>query len=53
MANTSDSFSKTSRWDLLPHSDTIRDLPYLLKDFVRRVISTVQGGGSRGGYSAV
>ncbi|KAI9817342.1 MAG: hypothetical protein M1826_001624 [Phylliscum demangeonii] len=40
--------------------DTLRDIPYLLKDFSRRVVSTVQGGGgrvggagSRGGYSAV
>ncbi|KAI9675707.1 MAG: hypothetical protein M1817_001074 [Caeruleum heppii] len=40
-------------WDLLPHGDTLRDLPYLLKDWTRRVINTVQGGGSRGGYSAV
>ncbi|KAK6593618.1 hypothetical protein H4I95_11407 [Botrytis cinerea] len=40
-------------WDLLPHGDTIRDVPYLLKDWSRRVLSTVQGGGSRGGYAAV
>lgn len=40
-------------WDLLPHSDTIRDVPYLLKDFIRRVLNSVQGTGSRGGYSAV
>ncbi|KAI8687714.1 Autophagy-related protein 27 [Fusarium keratoplasticum] len=40
-------------WDLLPHSDTIRDIPYLLKDWIRRVLNTVQGTGSRGGYSAV
>lgn len=40
-------------WDLLPHSDTIRDIPYLLKDWARRVLNTVQGTGSRGGYSAV
>ncbi|KAF4456084.1 hypothetical protein F53441_1699 [Fusarium austroafricanum] len=40
-------------WDLLPHSDTIRDVPYLLKDWIRRVLNTVQGTGSRGGYSAV
>ncbi|KAK9784093.1 putative Autophagy-related protein 27 [Seiridium cardinale] len=41
-------------WDLLPHGDTIRDIPYLLKDWTRRVLSTVQGSGSgsRGGYSA-
>ncbi|KAI0154417.1 autophagy-related protein 27 [Xylariaceae sp. FL1272] len=40
-------------WDLLPHGDTIRDIPYLLKDWSRRVLNTVQGSGSRGGYSAV
>lgn len=40
-------------WDLLPHGDTIRDIPYLLKDWVRRVLNSVQGAGSRGGYSAV
>lgn len=40
-------------WDLLPHGDTIRDVPYLLKDWSRRVVSSVQGGGSRGGYAAV
>jgi len=40
-------------WDLLPHGDTIRDVPYLLKDWTRRVVNTVQGNGSRGGYSAV
>lgn len=39
--------------DLLPGGDTIRDLPYLAKDWSRRVLSTVQGGGSRGGYAAV
>lgn len=68
-----------SGWDLLPHSDTLRDMyaspspspsfsryspplflshlicgsPYLIRDFVGHVISTVKGGGSRGGYSAV
>ncbi|KAF1986744.1 hypothetical protein K402DRAFT_376618 [Aulographum hederae CBS 113979] len=40
-------------WDLIPHGDTIRDIPYIMKDLGRRVVSTVQGGGSRGGYSAV
>ncbi|KAF2194794.1 hypothetical protein K469DRAFT_706282 [Zopfia rhizophila CBS 207.26] len=40
-------------WDLLPHGDTIRDIPYILKDWARRVANTVQGPGSRGGYSAV
>lgn len=41
-------------WDLLPHADAIRDVPYLFNDWVRRVINTLQGsGGSRGGYAAV
>ncbi|KAK0662948.1 putative autophagy protein Atg27 [Cercophora samala] len=40
-------------WDLLPHGDTLRDVPYLLKDWTRRVLNTVQSSGSRGGYSAV
>ncbi|EXJ66261.1 uncharacterized protein A1O5_10413 [Cladophialophora psammophila CBS 110553] len=40
-------------WDLLPHGDTIRDIPYLFKDWSRKVIDTVSGGGTRGGYSAV
>ncbi|KFY70641.1 hypothetical protein V499_09024 [Pseudogymnoascus sp. VKM F-103] len=40
-------------WDLLPHGDTIRDIPYLAKDWSRRVFNTVQDSGSRGGYSAV
>jgi len=40
-------------WDLLPHGDTIRDIPYIFQDWIRRVINTLQGPGSRGGYSAV
>jgi len=40
-------------WDLLPHGDTLRDIPYLLGDWTRRVLNTVQNTGSRGGYSAV
>ncbi|KAG8630501.1 hypothetical protein KVT40_002120 [Elsinoe batatas] len=40
-------------WDLVPHGDSIRDLPYILKDWARNVIDTIQGGGYRGGYSAV
>ncbi|KAL8969730.1 MAG: hypothetical protein Q9183_001859 [Haloplaca sp. 2 TL-2023] len=40
-------------WDLIPHSETIRDIPYIFKDWMRRVMNTLQGGGSRGGYSAV
>ncbi|PNS18246.1 Autophagy-related protein 27 [Sphaceloma murrayae] len=40
-------------WDLVPHGDSIRDLPYILKDWAKSVIDTVQGRGYRGGYSAV
>ncbi|PLB48239.1 putative autophagy protein Atg27 [Aspergillus steynii IBT 23096] len=40
-------------WDLLPHGDTLRDVPYIFQDWLRRVINTLQGSGSRGGYSAV
>lgn len=40
-------------WDLVPHGDTIRDLPYLMKDWGRSIVGTVQGHGTRGGYSAV
>jgi len=40
-------------WDLLPHGDTIRDMPYIAKDFARKVAGTVQGSGSRGGYATV
>jgi len=36
-------------FDLVPHADTIRDIPYIMKDMFRRV----QTSGSRGGYSAV
>ena len=40
-------------WDLLPHGDTIRDIPYIVKDIGRKVVNVVQSPGSRGGYSAV
>lgn len=40
-------------WDLIPHGDTIRDLPYIVKDFAGNVVGRVKGGDSRGGYSAV
>lgn len=39
--------------DLLPHGDTLRDVPYLMKDLIRRALNTLQSTGSRGGYSAV
>lgn len=40
-------------WDLLPHGDTIRDIPYFLKDLARSLLNSVQGSGTRGGYSAL
>lgn len=40
-------------WDLLPYSDIIRDVPYILGDWGRKIVSTLNGGGARGGYSAV
>ena len=40
-------------WDLIPHSDTIRDIPYILGDWWRKIVGTIGGGGARGGYSAV
>jgi hypothetical protein len=40
-------------WDLVPHADALRDIPYIAKDFARKVMGTVQGGGGRGGYAAV
>lgn len=40
-------------WDLLPHGDTIREIPYILRDWARSVLNAVQGSGSRGGYSAL
>lgn len=40
-------------WDLLPHGDNLRDIPYIFQDWFRRVVNTLQGSGSRGGYSAV
>ena len=43
----------TTGFDSVPHADTIRDLPYLFRDWMRRVVDTVQGGHSRAGYSAV
>ncbi|KAK3298013.1 autophagy-related protein 27 [Chaetomium fimeti] len=40
-------------WDLLPHGDTLRDAPYLMRDLIRKALNTLQSTGSRGGYSAV
>ena len=40
-------------WDLIPHGDTIRDIPYIVKDWGSNVADRIKGGDSRGGYSAV
>ena len=40
-------------WDLIPHGDTIRDIPYLVKDFSNSMADRLKGQNSRGGYSAV
>lgn len=40
-------------WDLIPHGDTIRDIPYIVKDWGVSVVERLRGGDSRGGYSAV
>jgi len=40
-------------WDLLPHGDLIRDIPYILQDWFRKVVDTLQGGQGRGAYSAI
>lgn len=40
-------------WDLIPHGDTIRDIPYIVKDFGGNLADKLKGGGERGGYSAV
>lgn len=39
-------------WDLLPHGDTIRDVPYIVKDWIQGAGERLRGDG-RGGYSAV
>ena len=40
-------------WDLIPHGDTIRDMPYIIKDSLGSMADRLKGGDSRGGYSAV
>ncbi|KJX98084.1 autophagy-related protein 27 [Zymoseptoria brevis] len=41
-------------WDLIPHGDSIRDLPYIVKDVGGNIVDRLKGSGSsRGGYSAV
>ena len=39
-------------WDLVPHGDTIRDIPYIVKDWGQGMTERLRGD-SRGGYSAV
>lgn len=40
--------------DLVPAMDSVKDIPYLFKDFASQVVETVKGSGSgRSGYSAV
>ena len=38
--------------DVLPHSDTIRELPYLVSDWLKAVVRTFKDG-NRGGYTSV
>lgn len=40
-------------WDLIPHGDTIRDIPYIVKDWTSGVAGRMSSNGNRGGYSAV
>ncbi|PVG00393.1 hypothetical protein CPB86DRAFT_755026 [Serendipita vermifera] len=42
-----------SGWDLVPHRDFWRDVPFLLRDLAQHLLSSVRGGPSRGGYHAV
>ncbi|OLL23449.1 Autophagy-related protein 27 [Neolecta irregularis DAH-3] len=37
--------------DALPHSETMRDLPYLMKDWISHILDTIRGG--RGGYTQI
>ena len=41
-------------WDLIPHGDAIRDVPFAVKEWSGGMLDRLKGsGGSRGGYSAV
>lgn len=40
-------------WDALPHADTLRDIPYILREWWGRLVDAWHGNGLRGGYSAV
>lgn len=47
--------SGASGWDLVPHRDFWRDVPYLAKDVVSHLFSSVRGNqrSTRGGYVSV
>ncbi|KAG8965853.1 hypothetical protein FRC03_012881 [Tulasnella sp. 419] len=40
-------------WDLVPHRDFWRDVPYLLQDLLSHLFSSFRSGGSRSGYVSV
>ncbi|KAG8906920.1 hypothetical protein FRB99_005694 [Tulasnella sp. 403] len=40
-------------WDLVPHRDFWREVPYLIEDLVSYLFSSVRSGGSRSGYRRV
>jgi len=42
-----------SGWDLIPHRDFWRDVPFLVRDITSHLCSTIRPGGGRGGYTAV
>ena len=47
-------YGASNAWDIIPHSDTLRDLPFLFKDFIAGIVNTIKGGGGiRAGYNAV
>lgn len=40
-------------WDALSQLDSLRDVPYILKEWWERLVDAWQGSELRGGYSAV
>ncbi|KAG9036585.1 hypothetical protein FRB95_008419 [Tulasnella sp. JGI-2019a] len=40
-------------WDLVPHRDFWRDVPYLAGDLVAHIVNSIRGGNSRSGYVSV
>jgi len=40
-------------WDLIPHGDALRDIPYIVKDWTVNMGDRMKGQSNRGGYSAV